>query len=151
MDRHEAFRPSRASPRANGGIDMENNSSHLSGTVMIVDDELFFRKMLRDILEEKGITVVAEAEDGLETVEKYRQHQPDIIILDIYMPGSSGFEAAREILSYDSNAKVLICSGSGYDEDVEAALSTGARDIILKPFIPKEVLDIVGKLLREKE
>jgi two-component system chemotaxis response regulator CheY len=118
---------------------------------MIVDDELFFRKMLRDILEEKGITVVAEAEDGLEAVEKYRQHQPDIIILDIYMPGSSGFEAAREILSYDSNAKVLICSGSGYDEDVEAALSTGARDIILKPFIPKEVLDIVGKLLREKE
>ena len=129
---------------------MEINSAHMSGTVMIVDDELFFRKMLRDILEEKGFTIVAEAEDGLEAIEKYRQHHPDIIILDIYMPEKSGFEAAREIISYDNNAKVLICSGSGYDEDVEAALSTGARDVILKPFIPKEVVDTVSKLIREK-
>jgi two-component system chemotaxis response regulator CheY len=129
---------------------MEKNSSHLSGTVMIVDDELFFRKVLREILEEKGFTVVAEAEDGLEAVEKYRQYHPDITILDIYMPGTSGFEAAREIISYDSNAMVLICSGSSYDEDVEAALSTGAKDIILKPFIPKEVVETVSKLLREK-
>jgi two-component system chemotaxis response regulator CheY len=135
----------------NGGINMEKNSAHLSGTVMIVDDELFFRKMLREILEEKGFTIVAEAEDGLEAVEKYRQHHPDITILDIYMPNTSGFEAAREIISYDSNAKVLICSGSGYDEDIEAALSTGARDIILKPFIPKEVVETVSKLLSEKK
>lgn len=120
---------------------------NLSGTVMIVDDELFFRKMLRQILEEKGLTVIAEAEDGIEAVEKYRLHRPDVTIVDIYMPGQSGFDAAREIMSLDRDAKVLICSGSGYDEDVQAARDIGAKGVILKPFIPKEVLETVAGIL----
>lgn len=120
---------------------------NLSGTVMIVDDELFFRKMLRQILEEKGLTVIAEAEDGIEAVEKYQLHRPDVTIVDIYMPGQSGFDAAREIMSLDRDAKVLICSGSGYDEDVQAARDIGAKGVILKPFIPKEVLETVAGIL----
>jgi two-component system chemotaxis response regulator CheY len=127
----------------------KKSATPLSGTVMIVDDELFFRKMLREILEEKGLTVVAEAEDGIEAVEKYQLHRPDITILDIYMPGQSGFDAAREIMALNGRAKILICSGSGYDEDVQAAVATGARGIIMKPFIPKEVLDTIGSLLVE--
>lgn len=120
---------------------------NLSGTVMIVDDELFFRKMLRQILEEKGLTVIAEAEDGIEAVEKYQLHRPDVTIVDIYMPGQSGFDAAREIMSLNRDAKVLICSGSGYDEDVQAARDIGAKGVILKPFIPKEVLETVAGIL----
>jgi len=117
---------------------------------MIADDELFFRKLLRDILVEEGFIVVAEAEDGIEAVERYCLHRPEITIMDIYMPGKNGIDAMKEILLLDKNAKVLICSGSGYDEDVKFAFTVGARDAILKPFIRKEVTEIINKVMSEK-
>lgn len=129
---------------------MDTNSSHLNKTIMIADDELFFRKLLRDILEEEGFSVVAEAADGIEAVERYCLHRPEITIMDIYMPGKNGIDAMKEILLLDKNAKVLICSGSGYDEDVKFAFKVGARDAILKPFIRKEVTDIINKVMSEK-
>lgn len=128
---------------------MNNDAAHGSRTVMIVDDELFFRKLLGNILTEEGFTVVAEGADGDEAVELYQRHRPALSILDIYMPRKNGFDATREILSFDSQARVLICSGLGYDEDVNAALSLGARDVILKPFIRDEVIAIVARALAE--
>ncbi|MDD2320874.1 MAG: response regulator [Geobacteraceae bacterium] len=128
---------------------MNNNPAQVSKTVMIVDDELFFRKLLGNILVEEGFTVVAEAADGVEAVEKYSLHRPDVSILDIYMPRKNGFDATQDILSLNPKAKVLICSGLGYDEDVKAALAIGARDVILKPFIRNEVVEIVARAIRE--
>jgi len=128
---------------------MNNNPTQNSKTIMIVDDELFFRKLLRNLLTEKGFTVVAEAADGVEAVEKYSLHRPELSILDIYMPHKNGFDATRDILSLNPKAKVVICSGLGYDEDVKAALSIGAKDVILKPFIPHEVIEIVSRVLAE--
>jgi two-component system chemotaxis response regulator CheY len=118
-----------------------------SRTVIIVDDELFFRELLRDILTDAGFTVVAEAEDGSEAVEKYRALRPAVILMDIFMPGTSGIDATKEIMSFDDNARVLICSGVGYDENVEAALNAGAREVIFKPFIPEEVTQAITKAL----
>jgi len=106
---------------------MNNNPSQNSKTIMIVDDELFFRKLLHNLLTEKGFTVVAEAADGVEAVEKYRLHRPELSILDIYMPRKNGFDATQDILSLNPKAKVVICSGLGYDEDVKAALSLGGE------------------------
>lgn len=119
----------------------------MAKTCMIVDDELFFRELLRDILEKEGFTVVAEAADGNEAVAKYRTYRPDITIMDIFMPGENGINATKEIMALDANAKVLICSGVGYDEDVQAAFQAGAKDLILKPFFPNEVMDVVNKAL----
>ena len=113
-------------------------------TIMIVEDELFFRELLRDILEKADYTVVAEAADGIEALEKYRQLRPDIIIMDIFMPGKNGIEATQEIISFDANAKVFMCSGVGYDEHVEAALQAGAKGVILKPFFPEEILQVIN-------
>jgi len=128
---------------------MQLDPAQVSKTVMIVDDELFFRKLLGTILTEKGFSVVTEASDGVEAVEKYSLHRPDLVILDIYMPQKNGFDATKDILSIDPKAKVLICSGMGYDDDVKAALAIGARDVILKPFIPQEVIEIVSRVLAE--
>jgi two-component system chemotaxis response regulator CheY len=128
---------------------MNNNPTQNSKTILIVDDELFFRKLLRNLLTEKGFTVVAEAADGVEAVEKYSLHRPELSILDIYMPHKNGFDATLDILSLNPKAKVVICSGLGYDEDVKAALSLGAKDVILKPFIPHEVIEIVSRVLAE--
>lgn len=129
---------------------MPHDTALVSKTIMIVDDELFFRKLLGTILAENGFSVISEASDGVEAVEKYSLHRPDLIILDIYMPQKNGFDATRDILSMNPNAKVLICSGMGYDDDVKAALAIGARDVILKPFIPQEVIEIISRVLAEK-
>ena len=115
----------------------------MNKTVMIVEDELFFRELLRDILEKADYTVVAEAADGIEALAKYRQLRPDIIIMDIFMPGKNGIEATQEIVSFDPQAKVFMCSGVGYTEDVEAALQAGAKGVILKPFFPEEILQVI--------
>jgi two-component system chemotaxis response regulator CheY len=116
-------------------------------TAMIVDDELFFRELLRDILAKEGFTVVAEAANGSEAVEKYRAHRPAVTLMDIFMPVENGIDATREIVAIDSNARVLICSGIGYDDDIEVALKSGARDVIYKPFMPEEVMASINKAL----
>lgn len=126
---------------------MDNNSAHSKQTVMIVDDELFFRELLRDILKKQGYSIVAEAVDGVEAVEKYRVHRPEITIMDIFMPEGNGIEAVRDIVSLDKNARVLICSGVGYDDDINAALQAGAKDVIYKPFLPMEVIDVINKAM----
>src|SRR6266568_667499 len=103
-----------------------------SPTVLIVDDEIFFRQFLRDILEQEGLVIVAEAVNGDDAVEKYRKYRPDITFMDIFMPERNGLEAIREIIAFDSNAIILVCSGGGYDDELQAARNAGARQSILK-------------------
>ncbi|HEX9023443.1 MAG TPA: response regulator [Geobacteraceae bacterium] len=126
---------------------MDNASSQASPTVMIVDDELFFRKMLRDVLSKEGFRIIAEASDGDEAVALYRKHRPDITVMDIFMPEKNGIAAIKEILSFDGNAKVLIYTGIGFDEDVEVALQAGAKEVLLKSFSPEEVTEVVNRVL----
>jgi two-component system chemotaxis response regulator CheY len=128
---------------------MDTQSARTHATVMLVDDELFFRKLLRDILEEEGFQVIAEAANGVDAVNKFSLHRPDISLIDIYMPEKNGMDATKEILSIDRNAKVLICSALGCDEDVAVSLQVGARAVIQKPFIQSEVLENVRRVLAE--
>jgi len=114
--------------------------------VMIVDDALFMRNMLRGILEEEGYEVVAEAGDGAEAVVKFRDVRPEIVTLDIIMPIKNGIEALREIMAIDPNARVVICSAVGQESLVQKAQSVGARDFILKPFNPERVKEVLGRV-----
>jgi two-component system chemotaxis response regulator CheY len=118
--------------------------------VLIVDDEVFFRQVLRDVLEKIGFTVVAEAADGTEAVAKFREYRPHVTIMDIYMPEKSGIDATREMIAVDPKAKVLIASASAYDYDTQAALDVGANGILMKPFVPKEVYESIRKALAGK-
>ncbi len=126
---------------------MDSTTSSVSATVMIVDDELFFRKMLRDILSKEGFTIIAEASDGDEAVAQYRRHRPMITIMDIFMPEKNGIAAIKEIRAFDKDAKVLIYTGIGFDEDVEVALQVGAKEVVLKSFSPEEVIEVVNRVL----
>ncbi len=117
--------------------------------VMVVDDALFMRNMLRGILEEVGFEVVAEAADGAEAVLTYRDVRPDIVTLDIIMPVKNGIEALREIMVIDPHARVVICSAVGQESLVQKAQSVGARDFILKPFNPERVKEVVRKVAEE--
>ncbi|GFO58389.1 response regulator [Geomonas silvestris] len=118
--------------------------------VLIVDDEIFFRTVLREIIGKIGFTIVGEAADGDQAVRQYVALRPHIVIMDIYMPEKNGIEATREMLALNKSANVLICSASDYDSDTQAALDVGAKAILKKPFVPKEIYETVKKVLGGK-
>lgn len=119
----------------------------LAKRVMLVDDTAFMRRMLRDILSREGFEVAAEASNGREAVEAYRQTRPDLVIMDITMPEMDGIAAVREIVSNDPAARIVMCSALGQQELIIEALESGARDFIVKPFLPHKVLEAVHKVM----
>ena len=122
--------------------------------VLIVDDAMFMRNMIAEIFNGKNYSgeeyeVVAEADNGIEAVERYKEHTPDIVTMDIVMPEMTGIEALREIMNLNSAANVIMCSALGQDSLVMEALDAGAKDFIVKPFQPEKVLDVVVRILDE--
>jgi two-component system chemotaxis response regulator CheY len=117
--------------------------------ILVVDDALFMRTMLRGILQEEGWEVVGEAGDGAEAVQKYLELRPDVTTMDIVMPKKSGIEALTEIMEFDDSARIIMCSAMGQEALVEEAKTSGARGYIIKPFDPQQVkMTIRSVLLR---
>lgn len=114
--------------------------------VMVVDDAIFMRKMLSDILKEGGYEIVAEAANGKESVEQYSKTKPDIVTMDIIMPEMSGIDAVKEIIDKDKNAKILMVSAMGQQQLVVEAIQAGAKDFVVKPFESSRVLSAVERL-----
>jgi two-component system chemotaxis response regulator CheY len=117
-------------------------------TVLIVDDSPFMRNMLRTMLEKLGFNVVAEAADGDEAIIEYSKKHPLIIFMDILMPRKSGIDATKEILSSNKNAKVVMCSSLGHVALIEAALESGARDVIFKPYKIDQLQEVLRKIMQ---
>ena len=115
--------------------------------VMLVDDTKFMRMMLSNILKPKGYEIVAEAGDGLEAIDLYKKHKPDIVTMDIVMPHMDGIEAVRNITTADSNAKVIMVTAVGQESKVKEAIEAGAKGYIVKPFQAPQVLEEVEKVL----
>lgn len=115
--------------------------------VLIVDDAAFMRMMIKDILTKNGYEIAGEAENGQIAVEKYKDVKPDLVTMDITMPEMDGIAAVKEIVSYDSAARVIMCSAMGQQAMVIDAIQAGAKDFIVKPFQPERVLEAVSKAL----
>jgi two-component system chemotaxis response regulator CheY len=118
--------------------------------VLIADDASFMRQMIREIIEPEGHEVVGEATNGIEAVEQFEELQPDIVTMDIVMPKRSGIDAVKGILAKHADARIVMCSALGQESLVMEALQAGARDFIVKPFKPDNVLATIQKIL-EKE
>jgi len=114
---------------------------------MVVEDAAIIILMILNIKEEAGHTVVCEAENGLEAVDKYKQFHPDLVTLDITMPVMEGLEALRQIRKYDPFAVVIMCSAMGQKPMVIDAIKMGAKDFIVKPVQQDRVLEAVSKAL----
>lgn len=114
--------------------------------ILIIDDSAFMRMMLKDILGKNGHEI-AEAENGVEGVEKYMQLKPDLVAMDIVMPGITGIEAVREIMKKDPEASIIMISALGQEAMVKEALEAGAKDFIVKPFKKEKVIEAVNKVL----
>jgi DNA-binding NarL/FixJ family response regulator len=109
--------------------------------VLVADDQSMiragFRMLLRD---EEGIEVVAEAEDGLEAVEKAARFSPSVTLMDIRMPKLDGLEATRRILAADQSARILILTTFGLEEYIYEALQAGASGFVLKDDPPEQLI-----------
>jgi len=114
----------------------------LGRTVVIAEDEAIVRLDLREILEEQGFEVVGETGRGDEAVELAKQHEPDIVILDIKMPGLDGLSAAREI-NGERKSAVLILTAFSQRNLIEEARDAGALAYLVKPFQQEELLPAI--------
>jgi len=116
-------------------------------SVLIVDDSAFMRNMLKDILVEEGHMIVGEAGDGDDAIEKYKALNPDLVTMDVVMPGTDGIDACKGIIAGDASARIIMCSALGQKEMVVDALQAGAKDYIVKPFQPLVVKEVIKKVL----
>jgi len=116
--------------------------------VLVVDDAPFMRRQLREILEDAGHEVVAEAEDGDRGLELYEAHRPDLVTLDLVMPRRSGIETLRELRARHPDAAAIVCSSVSDESTILEAICLGARDYVLKPVQPAKLLEAVAAALR---
>ncbi len=117
--------------------------------VLIVDDAIFMRRMLGDILKEAGHEVAGEASNGKEAITAYGKFKPDVVTMDIIMPEMGGIEAVKEIVAKDKSARILMVSAMGQQQLVVEAIQAGAKDFIVKPFEASRVITAVDRILEK--
>ena len=119
--------------------------------VLIADDAPFMRQTLREIIEPLGYEVVAEASCGLEAVELFALHQPDLAVVDMVMPRASGIDTVRMVLNRFPAARLVMASALGQEGLALDALAAGARNFISKPFQPDSVESILAAVVEKPE
>ena len=115
--------------------------------ILVVDDEAELLEMVKSIIERAGFTQILTAASGKTALEICKEKQPDMVILDVMMPGMDGFTTLRE-LRKTSKVPVLMLTARGEAEDKFAGFENGADDYLLKPFLPKELLFRVQAILK---
>ena len=119
----------------------------MSVKILVVDDAIFMRSMIRDIFARVPFVIAGEAENGVEAVRLYQELRPDLTTMDIVMPQMDGITALREIMRIDPAAKVVMCSALGQETLIAESIEAGARDFIVKPFQSSRVLKVVQSVL----
>ncbi|MGO9827895.1 MAG: response regulator [Terriglobales bacterium] len=116
---------------------------------LIVDDSVFARKNLVRMVETFGGQVVGEAGDGVSAISAYARLTPDIVLMDITMPQMEGIEAAEKIVREHPNARIVMVSSVGYQENIVAALQRGARHFVQKPVKPEVLYEVIKYVMRD--
>ncbi len=116
--------------------------------ILIVDDAMFMRKLLKDIFTAAGYEVVGEAENGQEGYEKFCTLRPDLVTMDITMPEVNGLDGLLRIMTFDPSAKVVMCSAMGQEKMVTDAIMRGAKGFLVKPFDRERVVAEVERILK---
>jgi two-component system chemotaxis response regulator CheY len=117
--------------------------------VLIVDDDSLIREMLRLILLESGLTVCGEANDGATTRRILAENPPNVVLLDIVLPGENGLELLSFIKKEYPEIHVIMVSGEPSSERVQSAIASGARGFIVKPFNAQNVMSAFKRLIPE--
>lgn len=117
--------------------------------ILIVDDSRTSRKIIRAMVEEMGHRVIAEADNGEDGFLKFKEWKPDLVTLDITMPGMNGLEALRLMMNEDKNAKVIMVSSAWQKNNMLKAIKLGAKDFLAKP-VEEDILQLtITEILRK--
>nr|WP_320145586.1 response regulator [uncultured Anaeromusa sp.] len=119
--------------------------------VLLCDDSAFMRMMLKTTLVGLGHRIVGEAGDGEQAVERYEELLPDLVTMDITMPNVSGIEAVKRIRAKDQDACIVMVSALGQQAIMNEALEAGAKDFIVKPFVPEQIAAVLERVLNPKK
>ncbi|HEV2304927.1 MAG TPA: response regulator [Candidatus Acidoferrales bacterium] len=124
---------------------------HDSQTVryLIVDDSVFARKNLGRMIESFGGEVAGEAGDGCTAITEYARTKPDIVLMDVTMPQMEGIEAVERIVRQNPDARIVMVSSVGYQDNILAALQKGARHFVQKPVKPDVLYEIIRYVLSD--
>jgi two-component system, chemotaxis family, chemotaxis protein CheY len=116
---------------------------------LVVDDSVFARKNLARMIESFGGQLAGEAGDGCTAITEYDRTNPDIVLMDITMPQMEGIEAAERIVRAHPNARIVMVSSVGYQDNIVAALQRGARHFVQKPVKPEVLYEVIKYVMGE--
>ena len=118
--------------------------------ILVVDDAMFMRLILKSILTEAGHTIAAEAADGEAAIREYKKHMPDLVTMDITMPGLTGIDAVKGIINVNPQAKIIMVSAVPQKDHVIQAIKNGAKSFIIKPITVDKLIEVVDSVLGYK-
>src|ERR1700723_2219675 len=116
---------------------------------LVVDDSVFARKSLAKVIESFGGQVVGEAGDGCTAITEYARTVPGLLLMDITMPQMEGIEAVERIVHEHPDARIVMVSSVGYQDNILAALQKGARHFVQKPVKPDALYEIIRYVLND--
>ncbi len=122
----------------------------MTRTLLVADDALIIRQIIKDLATSAGWTVVGEASNGKEAVEQYEQLRPDAVTLDLVMPEHDGLYALHGIMSLDPEAKVLLVSALEQRGVLKDAFKAGAADFVSKPFDKGSLQSTLAQLVPDE-
>ena len=117
---------------------------------LVVDDSVFARKNIAKMVEQFGGQIAGEAGDGLTAITEYDRVKPDMVLMDITMPQMEGIEAAERIVRQHPEARIVMVSSVGYQENVVAALQKGARHFVQKPVKPEVLYEVIKYVMGDE-
>ena len=117
---------------------------------LVVDDSVFARKNIMKLIESFGGQLAGEAGDGCTAITEYERTKPDVVLMDITMPQMEGIEAVERIIRQHPEARIIMVSSVGYQENVVSALQKGARHFIQKPVKPEVLYEVIRYVLGDE-
>jgi two-component system NarL family response regulator len=132
-------------------LQAETASAVSKSRVLLVDDHALLRTGVANIInQEPDLEVVAEAGNGLEAIDAYERHHPDVTLLDLRMPVMEGVEAVRQIRERDPRARVIVLTTYDTDEEISRALKAGAKAYVLKDISADDLIGCIREVLAGK-
>jgi len=116
---------------------------------LVVDDSVFARKNIIKMVQLFGGEIAGEAGDGLTAISEYSRTKPDVVLMDITMPQMEGIEAVERIVRQYPEARIVMVSSVGYQENILAALQKGAKHFVQKPVKPEVLYEILRYVLSD--
>lgn len=114
--------------------------------ILIADDSVFAREVVKDILNRNGYENIVEAADGIEAVEVYEKERPDLVLMDLIMDRMDGVEALKKIRKKDENARIIVASAVGQETIVSRCMELGCKGYIVKPIDEKKLISEIKKV-----